>query len=212
MDAPPPPQPPGDPDDPVAMAHYQNLLKKYNSDSLRRSRSAARNQNNTSPVSTLKPREILDAVDGNSEGIGATSASAMLDFADAGADDDDFDDNANDEEEEVEECAETTQKSTSARGRNFCSEEYLLLAKSFMSQSSDASRGTDQTSGHFWSKVGAAYNKLINQSNSVNSARPNYTPFPDRTIESLKGAWSRRLQKAVGTVPSKLRGNSPKLL
>ena len=86
MDAPPPPQPPDDRDNPVAMAHYQNLLKKYSSDSLRRSRSAARNQNNTSPVSTLKPREILDAVDGNSEGIGATSASAMLDFADAGAD------------------------------------------------------------------------------------------------------------------------------
>eukprot|EP00956_Cyclotella_meneghiniana_P031622 scaffold83535_cov40-Cyclotella_meneghiniana.AAC.1 len=75
MNAPPPPQPPDNQDDPVAMAHYQNLLKQYHADSLRRSRAAATTQLNASPAITLKTREMLDAVDGNTENIVASSAS-----------------------------------------------------------------------------------------------------------------------------------------
>ena len=210
MNAPPPPQPPDDQDDPVAMAHYQNLLKQYHADSLRRSRAAATTQLHASPAITLKPHEMLDAVDGNTENIGASSASNTMEIGVAAADDDDLEEApSNDQEEEDADALEESQKSTTARGKNFCSEEYLLLAKAYMQHSNDATKGTDQTSGHFWRKVSVSYNQFINQSNSVNSSRENYSPLPERTTESLKGAWGRRLQKAVGKFAGIVQTNPP---
>lgn len=206
-----PPKAPDDPDDPVAMAHFQNELDAWQDAVNSRSLTAVGTQIDGSPIPALNPNQFHSAINGNTSNMhtepkpaqfdnGAIAFDATLQQGDP--DDDEFlytlDDDGEEDGKKASKQPAQKEKKSRGKGKNFGSQEYLLLARAYMKVSTDATTGADQKGDTFWNNITTQYCGFIEQANNINKIKEGYTALPPRTSESLAAAWGKRLQKAVG--------------
>jgi hypothetical protein len=113
-------------------------------------------------------------------------------------------DEANADEAEVEASdleengnANSAPTKKKARSKAFTSEENLVLSRAWTAVSEDAANSTNQTGVTFWASVGTQYQAMVAQANKINERVDGYKPLQNRSDDSLRKAWGKRIQPAV---------------
>ena len=222
MNQPPPPipRPPADPDaDPEAQQRYLDAVANW--DTLVQEggpgTSAAHIDCLPSPLKRMNNQDLRSTIDGEEKS--ATAAKDNIgDDDNADATKNNHTDDPDDDDEYAEAAAdvidnfgdeEVTEIKKKKKGTAFRSDEYVILAKSYMQHSEDALAGTDQKGSTFWKKVATSYNKLVAKTNSINEALISYKPMEERSSKSLTSCWNKRLQKAVSKFAGIVATNPP---